>query len=304
MFCLLFGTANPALGADDDLEYLIDRLRAVWPDVRIHLRADSAFGIPLMFDVCERLSIDYSFGVRMNATLKKVSDDLLTRAVQTFEETEQPQRLFESLDYQAGSWRSPRWTIIKVEAHAQGTNRRAIVTSRPGARVLPAAAYDEYADRDESENRNKELKRELKADRLSDHRYMANLFRLALHCPAHNLLVQLRGVVADPTEWTASASLEPNASGPAGWDASDPPVSEPQALPEPARHRWFSRRRRNDPLGEGHACTWQTRLIKVAAEVRVSARRILIRISGTWPHLSHYEQISEAVLSLASIRSG
>ncbi|MBI1312653.1 IS1380 family transposase [bacterium] len=151
MFCLLFGTANPALEADDDLEYLIDRLRAAWPDVRIHLRADSAFGVPLMFDVCERLSIDYSFGVRMNATLKPASDDLLTAALKAFEETGQPQRLFESIDYRAGSWRSPRCTIIKVEVHARGTNRRAIVTSRPGARVLPAASYNEYADRGESD---------------------------------------------------------------------------------------------------------------------------------------------------------
>ena len=41
----------------------------------------------------------------------------------------------------------------------------------------PAATYDEYAERGESENRNKELKRGLSADRLSDHRYMANLYR-------------------------------------------------------------------------------------------------------------------------------
>jgi hypothetical protein len=41
--------------------------------------------------------------------------------------------------------------------------------------VLPGATYDEYADRGESENRNKnkELKCGLQADRLSDHRYMA-----------------------------------------------------------------------------------------------------------------------------------
>jgi len=48
--------------------------------------------------------------------------------------------------------------VIKVEANAQGTNRRAIVTNRPGAFVLPEAAYDAYADRGESDNRNKELK--------------------------------------------------------------------------------------------------------------------------------------------------
>ena len=41
-----------------------------------------------------------------------------------------------------------------------------------------------YADRGESENRNKELKCDLHAGRLSDHRYVANLFRLYLHAAA------------------------------------------------------------------------------------------------------------------------
>ena len=31
-------------------------------------------------------------------------------------------------------------TIIKAEANAEGTNRRAVITNRPGARVLPGAA--------------------------------------------------------------------------------------------------------------------------------------------------------------------
>ena len=38
----------------------------------------------------------------------------------------------------------------------------------------------------------------LQADRLSDHRYLANLFRLQLHTAAYNLLVRMRHVVADP----------------------------------------------------------------------------------------------------------
>lgn len=100
----------------------------------------------------------------------------------------------------AGSWEQPRWVVLKCEANAQGTNRRAVVTNRPGARVTPQGAYDEYADRGESENRNKELKCELRADRLSDHRYMANCFRMFLHCLAHNLLVTLRNGIAQPVE--------------------------------------------------------------------------------------------------------
>ncbi len=41
MLCLLFGTAHAALGAGDDLEYLVGRLRDAFPGVRIILRADS-----------------------------------------------------------------------------------------------------------------------------------------------------------------------------------------------------------------------------------------------------------------------
>ena len=59
--------------------------------------------------------------------------------------------------------------------------------------------YDEYAERGESENRNKELKSELKADRLSDHRFLANFFRLYLHAAALNLLVRLRRAVVLPS---------------------------------------------------------------------------------------------------------
>ena len=136
--------------------------------------------------------LDYTFGIGMNARLKKYSDSLLETAVSQYEATGQPQRLFTAFWYRAESWPAQRWVVVKCEANAQGTNRRAVVTNRPGAFVLPGAAYDAYADRGESENRNKELKVGLAADRLSDHRYFANLFRLYLHTAAYNLLVRMR----------------------------------------------------------------------------------------------------------------
>ena len=65
---------------------------------------------------------------------------------------------FTAFWYQAQSWDAPRWVIVKCEANREGTNRRAVVSNRPGALTLPGAAYEAYADRGESENRNKELK--------------------------------------------------------------------------------------------------------------------------------------------------
>jgi hypothetical protein len=49
-----------------------------------------------------------------------------------------------------------------------------------------------YAGRGEGEIKNKQFKCDLAMDRLSDHRFMANYFRLYLHAAAMNLLVRLR----------------------------------------------------------------------------------------------------------------
>ena len=245
--CLLYGSAHPALGADEDLEYVVRRLREAWPEVEIHLRGDSGFGVPAMYDISEQLEIDYTLGMGMNARLKKYSDSLLETALARFEGTGQPQRLFTAFWYRAESWPAQRWVVIKCEANAQGTNRRAVVTNRPGAFVLPGAAYDAYADRGESENRNKELKGGLQADRLSDHRYFANLFRLYLHTAGYNLLVRMRHVTELPLPEVA------------------PPDVPIEALSGRRRRQHHNRRRTHDPLGQSQPCTWRTRRIKVAA---------------------------------------
>ncbi len=58
---------RPFWGADNDLRYLAGRLRAVWPDVQIHVGGDSGFGVPLMYDVCQELRLGCTFGIGMNA---------------------------------------------------------------------------------------------------------------------------------------------------------------------------------------------------------------------------------------------
>ena len=207
---LRHGTCEPSLGVDNDLRYLVGRLRAAWPDVHIHVRGDSGLGVPRMYDVCRELRLSYTFGLGMNVRLEALSEDLLKRAVAAYEETGVPQRLFLAARYRARSWPAEQPIVIKVEVDAAGTNRRAVVTNRPGWEAMPAAIYEAYVERGESENRNKELKRELQGDRLSDHRFLANFCRLYLHAFALNLLVWLRQTVAQrhprPPSWACRPS--------------------------------------------------------------------------------------------------
>jgi hypothetical protein len=303
MLSLRPGNVHASLGADTDLEYLVRRLRQVWPDVVIAVRGDSAFGIPRMYAVCDRLGLLYTFGLSANAVLQRQTADLLAQAVAAYQHerqaarqeepapTAEPSRLFTGFWYQAGTWDRPRWVVAKAEANEQGTNRRFVVSNRPGATLLPAATYDAYVERGDSENRNKEIKCGMGMDRLSDHRFVANFFRLYLHALAMNLLVRLRRLVAEPlpTEPVLSASV------------TRPETVVPEAQTGEERRRQFRQRRQRDPLGEGHPCTWRRLIIKVAAEVVVSVRRVVVRLSSSWPHLGWYRRVCERLRNLTEV---
>jgi hypothetical protein len=307
MLSLRPGNVHAALGADDDLAYLVTRLRQAWPDVVLHVRGDCGFGVPAMYEVCERLRVSYTFGLSANAVLQRETEGLLAGAVAAYEQERQaarqqeparpavPSRLFTGFRYQAGTWPQPRWVVAKAEANDRGTNRRFVVTNRPGAVVLPEPTYDDYAGRGESENRNKEFKCDLAMDRLSDHRFVANYFRLCLHAAAMNLLARLRRFIAEPlptlAPWTET-NLPTRQAGEGTSLVTEAAVPS-EALAGAERRRHFRLRRQRDPLGEGHPCTWRTLLIKVAAEVIVRTRRIMVRLSSSWPHLEWYRRVCE-----------
>lgn len=107
-----------------------------------------------------------------------------------------------------------------------------------------------------------DVSRELKADRLSDHRFMTNSFRLYLHVTALKFMIRLRRATARP---------EP---APAEVRVYTPEELPAESLDEPQRRTFFNRRRERDVMAEGFASTWRTRLIKVDAEVVVRARRV------------------------------
>ena len=139
------------------------------------------------------LRVSYSFGLSTNAVLQRQTEGLLAEAVADYERERQaarhqdpprppvPSRLFTGFWYQAGTWPHARFVVAKAEANDRGTNRRFVVTNRLGAVLFPGPTYDEYAGRGESENRYKEFNCDLAMDRLSDHRFVANYFRLYLH---------------------------------------------------------------------------------------------------------------------------
>jgi hypothetical protein len=177
------------------LRRLVRRLRRAWPDLAIELRADSGFARPRLYAWCEAHAVRYTIGLIPNPTLKARVLPLRTvaQACSTAHRGAKV-RLVAATDYQAQSWPHARRVIMKAEILDKGPNTRFVVTTRRGE---PAAIYDWYVRRGEPENWLKDLKNPLQADRLSDHRFWANAFRLLLHAAAYWLLDTLRRWLAD-----------------------------------------------------------------------------------------------------------
>jgi hypothetical protein len=184
------GNAHASRGVISVLRVLVRALRARWPDVPIEIRADSGCAIPALYTFCEREHLTYTIGLIPNPRLEQVAAPLLARAQAERATTGEKVRLVAETSYRAGTWNQERRVVYKAEALDEGPNTRFVVTTRTDE---PAALYEFYVDRGEAENWIKDYKRACIADRLSDHRFWANQFRLFLHAAAYWLLDTLRG---------------------------------------------------------------------------------------------------------------
>lgn len=176
------------------LKRMVGLLRQRWPEVEVEIRADAGFAVPALYDYCEAEGIVYTVGLITNPRLEGLAEDLLDEAIESHEAEGEKARLFSEDVYQAGSWEKKRRVVYKAEAMERGTNTRFVVTTRTDE---PKKLYEFYASRGEGENRIKDFKLHLKADRLSCHRFIANQFRLLLHAAAYWLLDTLRRKLVD-----------------------------------------------------------------------------------------------------------
>ncbi len=152
-------------------------MRARWPDVTIEIRADGGCAVPSLYDLCDREDLGFTIGLIPNPRLQKIAAPLLAQAKEWRAATGEKIHLVDETSYQAESWGQARRVVYKAEALDQGPNTRFVVTTRTDP---PEALYDWYVDRGEAALWIKDVTRACIADRLSDHRFWANQFRLGL----------------------------------------------------------------------------------------------------------------------------
>jgi len=186
---LRHGTAAASLGAAEEIERIVEALKAVWPNVKIIIRGDGGFATPEVYECCERLELKYAFGYSSNNVLKRRTELKQRYAQALCELYDEKQQFFQVIDdYQADGWPHPRPIIAKLEAMPQGTNRRFVVSNLDGS---PAEIYRGfYVQRGNVPERPiGQLKNGLGADRLSSPRFLANAWKLQCHVLAYAIYV-------------------------------------------------------------------------------------------------------------------
>jgi hypothetical protein len=188
------GNAHAGHGALSVLKRIVGRLRKEWPEVRIEIRADAGFALPAVYEYCEAEDIFYTIGLVPNPRLEALAAPLVFLAtvvsmLRMRHGVAPKVRLLSEASYEAGSWGKKRRVVYKAEVLKKGQNTRFVVTNRPED---PRTLYDRYVERGETENRIKDYKNALRADRLSCCKFLANQFRLLLHAAAYWLLDVLR----------------------------------------------------------------------------------------------------------------
>ena len=227
---------------------LVNHIRKAWPDTKITIRADGGFCRLGLMKWCEKHDVDYVLGIGRNKVLERQIAPLMEQAEAAFEDTKEKQRLFDEIQYAAGTWDRPRRVIMKAERLEAGPNRRFVVTSLDAE---PQELYDAiYTQRGDMENRIKEQQMMLFADRTSCHNFLANQFRLLLSSFAYVLMHELR---------------ESHLSG--------------------------------TDLEKAQVNTIRIKLLKVAARVTVSVRRVVLHMSSSFPRQALFRQIAASLLT-------
>lgn len=182
------------------LRIIVEKIKARYPHMEIHVRADAGFSSPAFYRCTEELQIGFCVGIAANPRLTKlIAKEADEVAKQYVAHDEKHQRFVGPFLYQADTWDQPQDAYAKIESTGKGLNIRFFISNY--AEENPEALYKEfYVQRGEAaENRIKEIKNFCFSTRLSCHRFSANYLRLILSCLAYEVLRSIRSRLPEAT---------------------------------------------------------------------------------------------------------
>lgn len=181
------------------LKRIITKIYQAYPEISITIRADSGFSCPAFYLLAEKFNLKYAVGLASNSVLKAKTARAEKAVKHLYVNQAKKHQHFISYTYVAKSWHKTQQCYCKVESTGKGINVRHFVSNieQQQAREI---YFDFYVKRGEaSENRIKEVKNMCFSDRLSNHGFWANFFRLFLSSLAYEMFLLLKTKIKKTT---------------------------------------------------------------------------------------------------------
>ncbi|WP_164104192.1 IS1380 family transposase [Candidatus Laterigemmans baculatus] len=236
---------------------LVEKIRSRWPNVRIILRGDSGFCNGKLMRWCDKNRVGYIFGFQQNPALKRHLVHEMVAAHAAFQSAREKQRRFTWFSYKARRWDRHRWVIGKAEHTAKGSNPRFVVTNLPEA-VAQASSGNSPAANPERFYETLYCPRGEMENRIKEQQLC--LFADRTSCTDF-MANQFRLMLASFAYVLLDAVRR---IGLAGTEAS----------------HW-------------RVDTIRLRLLKIAARVRVTARRVVFHLASSCPYERLFNHVAE-----------
>jgi len=174
------------------LKRIIIKIRASYPEMEIVIRTDSGFSCAPFYELVDEYDLLFVTGQASNAVLKKKVSRAEKAVRHLYLSKGEKHQHFIGFSYQAKSWHKEQQCYSKIESTGIGMNVRHFISNieEQEAREI---YFGFYVLRGEaSENRIKEVKNMCFSDRLSNHGYWANFFRLFISSLAYEMFLLIK----------------------------------------------------------------------------------------------------------------
>ena len=177
------------------LKRVVKKIREAHPDMEIIIRGDGGFSCAPFYQLADQKRLKFTLGLPSNEVLKRKVSRAEKAVTHLFVSKNVKHQHFISYTYQAASWHKAQQCYAKVESTGRGLNTRHIVSNmdQGDARSIYFGFYVQRAEA--SENRIKEVKNMCFSDRLSNHGFWGNFFRLFISSLAYEMFLLLKKAI-------------------------------------------------------------------------------------------------------------
>ena len=189
------GTDYCSKDSAEFMEPLISEYRRNYPSIQLYARGDSGFATPELYDLFEDTEVKYAIRLKINKTLKELAREKADALMAVVKRNAVDYAVtYGEFMYKAGSWRSERRVVFKIEKPANQFNfmYTFIVTNME---MEPYQVISYYCNRGRMENFIGECKEGFDFASVSSKSKVVNANRLQLHTLVYNIFNLFRRLV-------------------------------------------------------------------------------------------------------------